>query len=164
MFILPLATVSAQQDSFSFMSFDIGYGMNFNMASDNVGSLQSFGINFRVADPIIIGGVFRRTSDGTAAVAGQHTSTMLRVMYDIMPMLRGVLSFGQHSIGTGTGVLYTGLGFEAVPFRRQVGGLVTEFKMVTEYLFRPDTSLPAAQQGGIENGTLIFGLVLGIGF
>jgi len=163
MFVLPLANVSAQQDSFSFLSFDIGYGMNFNMASDNIGSLQSFGINFRVADPIIIGGVFRRTSDGTAAAA-QHTSTMLRVKYDMMPMLRGVLSFGQHTIGTGASQLYTGLGFEAVPFRRQVGGLVTEFKMVTEYLFRPNSGLPAGQQGGMENGSLIFGLVLGIGF
>lgn len=158
MFILPLAAISAQEDSFSLMSFDIGFGMSYNMVgSGDVGSLQTFGINFRVADPLIIGGVFRRVTVG----ATEHSSNMLRVKYDLMPMVRAMLSFGNHSIAGGAAAAYTGLGFEIVPFRRQIGGLVTEFKMVTEYLFRPN---PTALQGGLENGQLVFGIGVGIGF
>jgi hypothetical protein len=148
LFMAPLTNLTAQQ-AYTLMSFDVGYGMAFNMgANSDIRTLQNFGINFRVVDPLTIGMAYK--------TVGTERIGMLKMKYDIIPLVRGMVGFG--STITGAPTMTTGLGFEIVPFRRQVGGLFTEFKLVPEYVFRP------AVTGNMAGGDLMFGLVLGIGF
>jgi hypothetical protein len=72
---------------------------------------------------------------------------MLKVKFDVMPALRASVGYG------GTQALF---GFEVVPFRREVAGLFTEFKLLTDFL--------TAANFGYTTGTMRFQLAVGIGF
>jgi len=153
--LLPVA-VSAQQ-GFSFMSFELGGGMGVRMGDTiHAGGLNTFGINFRLADPLIIGVSFNNgiLAPGTGTPLGNLT--MFNIKYDVMPLVRATMGFG--SAGTGSTAFHTGLGFEVIPFRREVGGLFTEFKLAPRYYFVPATA------NGISNGVLLLGLALSVGF
>jgi len=153
MLVLPLIGMHAQENAFSILSFDIGYGMAYWMNPDAtpttaITGATNFGVNVRVANPLIIGVGYENFGAGN--------SSMLNIKYDIIRMIRAMLSFGVGNVHTfGTNELLTGLGFEVVPFRRQVSSLFTEFKMITQYTFAPRI---------IEEGHLKFGLALSVGF
>ena len=144
--LMPLA-VSAQE-GFSFMSFDIGGGvaidMNAASGDDMLMGLNSFGINFRLANPLILG-----VSWNNVGASGNYL-TMFNIKYDMTSFARATLGFGTR------GTFYTGLGLEVVPFRRQAGGLFSELKLALGYYFDPT--------GGIQDGLLFLGLALGVGF
>jgi len=149
--LLTPLTVSAQE-GFSFMSFSIGGGVAIDVeaedSDDMLLGLTSFGINFRLADPLILGVSWNNFSEGVGSL------TLFNVKYDITHLARATLGFG---IGSGAiDGFHTGLGLEIVPFRRQAGGLFSELKLALGYYFNPD--------GGIQNGLLFLGLALGIGF
>jgi|GEM_PF-3374334 len=144
--LMPLA-VSAQE-GFTFMSFDIGGGvaidMNAASGDDMLLGLNSFGINFRLAAPLILGVSWNNYGgDGDFL-------TMFNIRYDITSFARATLGFGMGD------TFYTGLGVEAVPFRRHAGGLFSELKLALGYYFNPT--------GGIQDGLLFLGLALGVGF
>jgi len=146
--VLPATALTAQQaQGFSFMSFNFGYGAIIEVDDPDLDVMSSFGVNFRVAGPMIVG--------VSVHSLGSYSSGLLRVMFDVTPNVRPVLSFGQLDDGAGTSAV-TGLGFQIIPFRQTVGGLTTEFKLVTEYLFSPSV--------GIDEGRFHFGLMIGIGF
>ena len=148
MLLLPAANLAAGE-GFSFLSFNLGqgFGLYLDGASDDIVSSSTFGIDFRVAGPLIVGfsrHSFHRRSWGTIP------GSMLNIKFDVDSMLRPVLSFGE------AWGMVTGLGFEIIPFRREVGGLVTEFKLAPQYFIWPED--------GIGDGLFSVSLMLGIGF
>ena len=148
--LLPAANVAAQE-GFTFMSFNLGHGFGIFLddtsASDDIESITTFGIDFRIADPLIVGFSRHTVSEG----AVDFNVNLLNIKFDVMPMVRPVISIGQ-----GDGEPMTGLGFEIIPFRRSVGDLFTELKLVPHYLFWP--------ADGIGDGIFTISLMLGIGF
>jgi len=158
MLILPLISMHAQEGAFTILSFDIGYGMAYRIDSPNANAITgatNFGINMRVASPLIIGVGYEGYGVGNIG--------MLNIKYDITRMIRAMLSFGVGNVHTTANTqLFSGLGFEVVPFRRQVSGLFTEFKLITQYTFPPVKT--AADEGGIDQGHLKLGLAVSVGF
>jgi len=150
--LTPLA-VSAQQ-GFSFMSFDIGGGVAIDINADDndemLLGLNSFGINFRLADPLILGVSWNNFSGAPGTGL-----TLFNIKYDITHLVRATLGFGMAG-GFLSGDIYTGLGLELVPFRRQAGGLFSELKLALGYYFDP--------AGGLQEGLLFLGLALSVGF
>jgi len=139
--------VLSAQEAFNFMSFDIGSRIQVDTNDSNaVSPLNTFGINFRVASPLIVGATYN----------GAGNQTMFTIKYDVMPLVRAAFGFGSVTV-LASQQMVTALGFEAIPFRRQVSGLFTEFKVITMYEFLPAIT-------GIEKGTIQFGLALGVGF
>ncbi|MDR0474604.1 MAG: hypothetical protein LBH43_13150 [Treponema sp.] len=138
--ILPLAGLAAQQpQTYSILSFDIGYGPGYDLKNKEVINLQNFGINVRVAGSLSVGAYYGEVS-GSAV-------KMLKIKYEMTPELRFMFGYGSGNL--------TSLGFEAAPFKRHISGLYSEFKLSPEYSFEP---------GNIGEGKLLFGLFVGIGF
>ncbi|MCL2374772.1 MAG: hypothetical protein FWC65_05985 [Treponema sp.] len=149
--LLPVAGLAAQEEEgFSFMSFNMGLGPAFFMDNSDLEVASTFGVDFRVAGPLIIGFAHHNVD----TIGG--SANLLRVKYDVLPQARAVLSFGHGDLIAGSAAPLTGLGFEFIPFRRQVGGLFTEFKLATDYVFEPEL--------GMGDGVILFGLLLSVGF
>ncbi|MCL2293602.1 MAG: hypothetical protein FWC36_01870 [Spirochaetes bacterium] len=140
--LLPLSSLAAQQQgAFTLLSFDIGQGIiAYDFSAEENLRHTFFALNVRVADPLII-------SIATKKFDGADSGFGLKLKYDVLPFVRAVIGYGwdAHSL----------IGFEAVPFRRQVGGVFTEFKLVTNYMF---------PQESVGDGKFLLGLALGIGF
>lgn len=146
MLILPLSGLAAQEGSYTFMSFDIGYGVSTPVNNFGVNSLTCFGINFRLAGPMSVGAAYFNA-------AGSNFGG-LKVKFDATSLVRATLTFGGTG-AAGVGNLRTGLGFELVPFKRQVSSLFSEFKLSTDYIFAPNA---------VDAGSIYLSLMLGIGF
>ena len=145
-FILPLAALAAQQQAFTLLSFDMGSSFTYAVGDegdDELGSYSSFGINLRVTGPLSVGFVYRNGAD--PAMAG----SLFRMKYDVTDLVRLSLGFGND----GTDVV-TAMGLELIPFRRAVGGLFTEFKMLFDYDMPVDNP---------DSGHLSFGMAVSIG-
>ena len=138
MLCIPFANLTAQQANTSFLSFDLGYAPSYNFQTNAIGTVQMFGVNVRVANPMTVG--FYTNS-------GDLSGGMLKIKYDVRPQLRAVFGYGTSQ--------RVGLGFEFIPYTRTVSGISTEFKLATEYTFTSNQ---------FQNGTIIFPLLIGIGF
>jgi len=136
--VIPIAGLAAQEGAFTLMSFDIGYGPAMSTSGGSLQTINTFGINVRVAGPMCVGFVSN---------TGGLTYSSLKIKFDVRPQVRAVFGYGAGN--------RVGLGFEIIPFRRQASGLFTEFKIAPEYTFTDTT---------VTSGTLIFPLTLGIGF
>ena len=137
--ILPAAGLAAEEGSFTFLSFDIGYGPAISVNGGPMGNVQTFGLNIRIAGPLTIGTVFNH---GTIA------DSMLKLKLDAASMVRAVIGYGQNN--------RVGLGFEIVPFKRTVGGLFTELKIAPEYTW--------VSTGNIDAGRFIIPIAMSVGF
>ena len=139
--LIPLAGLAAQENAFNFLSFNIGYGYNINTdGSGTPASVSTFGANFRVAGPMIVG--FEMATP---------TLNLLKVKFDVIPALRAVIGY--------TGTDNRGLfGFEVVPFKREVSGLFTEFKMMVDYITHDNFAFTGT------NSNLRMQMALGVGF
>ena len=145
--ILPLASIAAQ-DTFTLVSFDIGYGPSVTLVgSQDFTIAQSFGLNVRVTGPLTVGVLYRTNNYYlTGGTPAWQTGNMLRLKFDLTPVVRFGFGYGTNN--------HIALGLEIVPFRRQLSGLFTEFKLVTDYVFTSSS---------LEEGALIFALTFGIG-
>ena len=141
--LLPAFNASAQQQSFSIFSFDLGFAPHYNFGNGTFRTDPSFALNVRVANPLTV-------SFGITGAAAANDTTLLRVKYDVLNQIRVLLAIGSRGAN-----MVTGLGFEYIPFARAQNSFATEFKLGIEYLFRP--------QIGIDSGDLFFGLILGLG-
>ncbi|MDR2542432.1 MAG: hypothetical protein LBC80_03160 [Treponema sp.] len=144
--MLPVANLTAQE-GFTLLSFDIGQAPSFLVdGSNTLSSHAVFGLNVRVAGPMIIG--FTNYDGFARFVKGK---------FDINGQLRAVIGYGTGNIA-GTpppSPNYSGLGFEIIPFRRAISGLYTEFKLSPFYAFVND---------GVAKGRLLLPLALSVGF
>ncbi|GHU20580.1 hypothetical protein FACS1894163_13610 [Spirochaetia bacterium] len=156
--LVPLAGLAAQDNSFSILSFDIGYAPTYILGdvapgSDKYVNVATFSLNVKVTDPIIVG-------FGTYTLGGGVLTTF-NLKYQVVDKVRLGLS-----IGGMDGEAVSGVGLEFVPFSRKVQNTVaTEFKLTAQYLFFPDTSGTGfGTSAGIDKGALFFGLAVGLGF
>jgi hypothetical protein len=148
----PIALSAQTAGSFQLVSFDIGYAPSWNFDSSIQKNLQLFALNIRVSDSLTVG--FQTYSGGVAS-----SLPLFNMKYDFLPgKARGTLAFGKESV---SGVILTGntnvaaLGFEYLPFTRNVAGSVTtEFKIAVQYLF---------QTADVSVGAAVFGIAFGIG-
>jgi hypothetical protein len=129
------AAAAAQPQSYTILSFDVGYLPGYDLGTNNYVTHSYFGFNVRLANPLTVG----------AAVIGANQ--FLKVKYDVLPALRAVVGYGAGNRAD--------LGVEIIPFRNKVSGLAAEFKINLEYLW--DTTNP------IDEGILYFGLAVGVG-
>jgi hypothetical protein len=147
---LPAAVHAQESGTFQLISFDIGYAPTWEFQGSNSVYLPSFALNIRVADGFTTG--FQ-----SYTIAGDAVS-LLNMKYDFIPSkVRGVLAIGSDDIffGSGTSTTVAGLGFEYIPFTKNVAGSVTtEFKIGLQYLF--DTA-------DVTQGVILFNLAFGIG-
>jgi hypothetical protein len=145
----PLALVAQTAGSFQLVSFDIGYAPGWKFEDSSAVSPQMFTLNVRVSDNFTVG--FQTYSDGSNALP------LFNMKYDFLPgKARGTLAFGADG-----GVFLTAsnpvaaLGFEYIPFTRNVAGSVTtEFKIGVQYLFETED---------VSKGAAVFGIAFGIG-
>jgi hypothetical protein len=138
--LLPLSGLFAQAanaQSYQILSFDIGYAPNYKIDTRAYATTTYFGLNVRLAESFTV---------GYAAIGAGNN--FLKLKYDVLPQLRAV-------VGVGGLAASADLGVEIVPFRNKVSGLSTEFKINLEYIW--------ATANPIDQGTLYFGLVVGVG-
>ncbi|MDR2516953.1 MAG: hypothetical protein LBC88_06175, partial [Spirochaetaceae bacterium] len=133
---------------FSIFSFDIGANPVYRLSDDSYQTATSFGLNLKVADPLVVG----------FTIFDSGSTTLLNLKYEVLNKARVVLSLGNASsggvlLGSGSGTV-GGLGFEYAPFSRSISGLATEFKMGAQYLF------PAS---AIDQGSFLFILGFSVG-
>jgi hypothetical protein len=148
---LPAAVHAQESGTFQLISFDIGYAPTWEFQGSNSVFLPSFALNIRVADGFTTG--FQSYTIASGAVS------LLNMKYDFIPSkVRGVLAIGADELffgSGGTSVTVAGLGFEYIPFTKNVAGSVTtEFKIGLQYLF--DTT-------DVTKGVILFNLAFGIG-
>jgi len=136
--ILPAAALTAQENAFSFLSFNIGFGYELPVDGSTYSSVNSFGVDFRIAGPLIIG--FERADGGVLL-------NFFKAKFDVMPEVRAVIGYGDNR------ALF---GFEVIPFRREVSGLFTEFKLLADYFTGPNFAF--------DSGIFRLQLAVGIGF
>jgi hypothetical protein len=152
--LFPLALSAQTVGSFQLLSFDIGYAPTWVFepsAGESMRFQPSFALNVRVSDSLTVG--FQTYT------AGSNVLPLLNLKYDFLPgKARGTLAFGKEPT---TGVFLTAdkpvaaLGFEYVPFTKNVAGSVTtEFKIGVQYLFETQD---------VSKGAAIFGIAFGIG-
>jgi hypothetical protein len=149
----PLVLSAQQANSFQILSFDIGYAPGWVFDTSTQQIPQMFALNVRVADNFTVG--FQTYNQGT------DTLPMFNLKYDFLPgKARGTLAFGKEP-GSGTPVFLAAaanvaaLGFEYIPFTRNVaGGVTTEFKIGVQYLF---------ETTDLSKGAVVFGIALGVG-
>jgi hypothetical protein len=150
----PLALSAQTANAFQFVSFDIGYAPGWAFSSGVMGIPPTFALNVRMADSFTVG--FQTYSRGTALLS------MFNMKYDFLPgKARGMLAFGKESnpagvyLSGGSAVTAGALGFEYIPFMRNLAGSVaTEFKIGAQYLF---------DMTDVSHGAAIFCIAFGIG-
>ena len=147
----PLVLSAQTAGSFQLLSFDIGYAPGWVFDTSSMKIPPVFALNVRVADNFTVG--FQSYSNGSDILP------LFNMKYDFLPgKARGTLAFGKES---STGVFLdvdkkvAALGFEYIPFTRNVaGGVTTEFKIGVQYLFEIED---------VSKGAVIFGIAFGIG-
>jgi hypothetical protein len=141
---LPLTQAAAQsQGGFDIFSFDVGYVSGYNVGTGTVTNDSAFGLNLAVGDKLFAGVTRLATAN----------YLLISLKYQLLEQLRA-----QISVGTVATNGAAGLGFEYIPFTRKYGNsLSTDFKLLVQYFF---TTTAAAD---VYNGTLFFGVSLGIG-
>jgi len=137
--MLPAAGLAAQEGSFSFLSFDIGYGPAISFNGGPMGNIQTFGLNIRIAGPLTIGTVFNQSA---------VTDSMLKIKYEVISLVRIAIGYGQNN--------RVGIGLEIIPFKRSVSGLYTEFKISPEYTW--------VSTGNINAGNFVIPIAMSVGF
>jgi hypothetical protein len=146
---LPAAVNAQQTGTFQLISFDMGYAPGWQIEQNDSVFPQLFALNIRVADGFTAG--FQSYSEEG------NTANLFNMKYDFIPgKVRGILAVGSDkSLFFSPATTIAGLGFEYVPFSRNVAGSVTtEFKIGVQYLFAKDD---------VANGTVAFNIAFGIG-
>ena len=132
------------QSAFSTFSFDIGFAPHYTFDTNTYRTDSSYAFNVKVSNPLTVG-------FGIIGLAAPNDTTLLRVKYDVASQIRLMTA-----IGTDGADMVNGFGFEFIPLTQR-GALTSEFKLAIEYLFQPGLA------GGVGNGSLYFGIVLGLG-
>jgi hypothetical protein len=149
--VFPFVLSAQTVDSFQLLSFDIGYAPGWVFDAGEVKNPAAFALNVRMADNFTVG--FQSYSEGSGVLA------LLNMKYEFLPgKARGMLAFGKEpaaSVYVANNAFVGALGFEYIPFMRNVAGSVTtEFKIGAQYLF---------EMSDVSKGAAIFGIMFGIG-
>jgi hypothetical protein len=157
---LPTAINAQQTGTFQLISLDIGYAPAWQFETNDNVFPQLFALNIRVADGFTAG--FQSYSEGSA-----KTANLFNMKYDLIPgKVRGIVAIGldkqlffpdpdDSPPDDSQTETVAGLGFEYVPFARNVAGSVTtEFKIGVHYLFTTDN---------VASGAVVFNVAFSIG-
>jgi hypothetical protein len=147
---LPAAMNAQQTGTFQLISLDIGYAPGWSFKVSDTAFPQSFALNIKVADGFTTG--FQSYIDGAAK------ANLLNMKYDFLPgKVRGIVAIGKAEslFDLGSDAIVAGLGFEYIPFTRNIAGSVTtEFKIGVQYLFATED---------VTTGAVAFNIAFGIG-